>query len=100
MSPKIGRKDIVIDIRAKDYLSEKLQALSSYLTDLAATMKDFSNSLVHAGRLINGLESQLNDLKSKADKIDELFEVEIKDAEGKESDNGPRNSTSSHPRSF
>lgn len=75
------RKDIVIDVRAKDYLSKKLQALSSYLEDLAKTMEDFGNFLQHTTNLAHNFRSQFNDLKDKADKIDELFEIKIEDSE-------------------
>jgi len=77
-----ARKDIVVDVRAKDYLSKKLQALSSYLEDLAKTIEDLGNILQRTTNLVHNFKLQFKDLKDKADKIDELFEIKIEDSEG------------------
>jgi len=51
-------------------------------------MENFHISIQRLSGIVNDFEKELADLSTKADKIDELFEIEIKDAEGKESDNG------------
>ena len=83
MNAKISaRKDIVIDVRAKDYLSKKLRVLSDYLKTLTETMEDFGNNLQRMTNLARDIRLQLKDLSDKADKIDELFEIKIEDSEG------------------
>jgi len=55
--------------------------LASYLKTLNSTIKDFHVSIQHFSGIVNDFEKELADLSTKADKIDELFEIKIEDSE-------------------
>lgn len=77
-------KRITVNLRVTDNFSKKLRELSSYLKSLSLTMRDSHISIRRLDEIVSDLEKELAELSTKADKIDELFEIKIEDEGGHE----------------